>query len=319
MNNWTSNSSIITNCVDGNESSTEWHCDSTAIVGSSMIANGIIIIFNIIYLALLTRNDALTKLNYFWIVLHLTVADIFVGLLLISNVLSCHLNHLLSNWIEKLLVNVFLTLLTETAFASRHYFIGLAILERYCAICKPHDYCNIQVVNSIGKCAAAIWSCQLLLSCLKHVAIIALKDCYEDIFGDMHSSGILTLINNSVPFFMGAVLLIFLWKEMKDMSQTTMSEQYYQELRNAAQYVTFSAVVCYVFVIIPSAIYLLTTLFTANNSTFKWIIIFLQSFYGLVNILIYAKTHPEHLTKRQWNDLLKWARRKSRVSSNFEN
>lgn len=272
----------------------KWHCD-TILLTVAVTTNTLVILSKCLYVALLARNASLRELSYFWIIVNITIADIITCNMIIASALSCYFA--IRGALSRLALNILLTVLTNAAYSMRFYLVGFSAVERYCAICLPHDYCNIKSINNAGKCSLVLWVAHVMLQAIKHLTILFVEKCYEDIFGDVYYSSLASLVINFIPLIIGAVLLIKMWKGVSEVANTNAAEQYFQELKDAGRYVTFSTLGIFCFLMIPSFTYLIAIVSGFNSNALKWALLLFQSTYGLVNMFLYVYFHPNTFTK----------------------
>lgn len=286
--------------------STIWSCDSSALFGVTIATNLFSIILNLLQIALLSRVHELRILNFFWVVMNITIADILTGVALVTATIGCEVHHLMEQKLARHIGDLLTSIFIDSAFVTRYFLMGLACLERFYAVCKPHNYGDNIFVNNIGKCAVAVWLFCLAAMSSKHVVIVLTEQCIEDIFGNFVLFSATTMLMTTLPIICIVALLIKQWLEIGNMADTAVTEKHYQELRTASKYVTYSSAVLLIVIFLPSMVYLVAVVFYFNSNIFKWIIVLLNSVSGILNIVVYRLLYPDHLGIVQVHRLLMW-------------
>ena len=279
-------------------------CDSY--ISAVFVAINIVsIIVNIMHILILSKIPALRKLNYFWILVNLTLVDIGASIAFAFGV-SCPIYQLQVS-AESMLGSIILLAAMDSTSLCRYFQLTLAGLDRFYAVCKPFDYTDSRILRNVGKVSLLSW---ILIGalCAANVALNSQK-CFGEVgpfLGKLAANTnymyieIALVLAIIVPSVATAVLLGKVMRELKRMKQKRNMNEEDREVRSAARYVIGTCILFYstvaltfVFVIINLSMEIKTDL----NRIFQWVAVGIHAFYGIGNVVLYGLMNHAYVAK----------------------
>lgn len=262
---------------------------------------------NILHLHILSKMTNLTGSNYYYILVNLTINDIFVSCCFAIGGI-CGVQKFLA-LPEKHLAGILLLIARDVFVNSRYYQLTLASLDRFYAICKPFDYAESRVLQNIGKLFVLGWIFNIILS-------ITLNFTYREDICVAQIIGVrlratsstsklyalpLTILPSAIPSVITSVLIIKVVKELNAMKQRTPRESEDLELKSATKYIVIVCVMFYCSLTPLLLLMLSRALFGINTyqkmSTIKWFVFLCQTLYGIGNVIVYGFVNRGYVRK----------------------
>ena len=288
-------------CVNSSGECFDYYYTSTIFV----CLNAISIIINILHIVVLVNMPGLRKMNYFWILLNLTLVDTFGALVFAISCVCAVYKLLLSA--DSGLGTILLTIAQQTTLQCRYFQLTLACFDRYYAVCKPYDYSNCRLANHFGKLSVFSWIINISIitfkvaftadeACLDEYSIFIISNSNSKSWVDIFSS--LVVVVSSVLI---TILLVKVSRELKRMSNKGSNISDDGEIRSATKYVIGICVMFYCSVVpLFLAIYLNTAVGIPGNGlvrTFFRIAAAGQALYGIGNVVLYGFLNPSYVQK----------------------
>ena len=274
------------------------------IYGSTILTctNVAAIIINLLHLPVLRNMPRLRELNYFWVLVNISLGDLFMSM---TTILSTNcLVQVLNNRVVVALIHV----LINTTFQARYWLLALALLDRFYAVCKPFKYTTSKVTNNVGKLSALGWSLNLLLSMIKTFASLE-GLCFSDVVGPVIKKpsdiskylDFAAILAALVPSIISTVLLVLVAKELKRMNQRRNETGEENDTKSATRYIIGTFIMFYVS-LIPTVILLVVYITKDDNSeidvTWLEVLTFLAHvLYGVGNTLLYGALNKAYIVK----------------------
>ena len=257
------------------------------------------IIINLLHLLVLRNMHGLKELNYFWVLVNLTLGDIgmsVAGILIVN----CEI------WNSG---NCFTIIVSYAvigcAFQVRYWLLTLAVLDRYYAVCKPFKYATSKFINNVGKWAAVGWILNAMLtltdaflSCSRF-CFDSLEEPFPELSLDVSKYLNITIILSAVlPAMVSKVLLIKISVELKRMKQRRNATVEDKETQSETRYIRNVFVMFYVS-IIPNLVLVISFMIKIDTSGAVWLTsfaLFTNLLYGIGNVVLYGVLHKAYVT-----------------------
>ena len=229
------------------------------------------IIINLLHLLVLSKIPGLKELNYFWVLVNLTLGDIgmsVAGILIVN----CEI------WNSGNFFTIIVSYaVIGCAFQVRYWLLTLAVLDRYYAVCKPFKYATSKFINNIGKWAAAGWILNAMLtltdaflSC-SLFCFDSLEERFPELSLDVSKYLNITIILSAVLLTMvSKVLLIKVFVELKRMKQRRNATVEDKETQSETRYIINVFVIFYVS-IIPNLVLVISFMIKIDTSGAVWL------------------------------------------------
>jgi len=261
-------------------------------------------VLNILHLLVLCQMAELRTTKYFWTLINITLSDIITSV--ISPLyFSCELRAAIFKLVSIVIYSLFLTIqvLIRVAVITKYPVLLIASIERYVAVCRPHDYKTNYIVRKIkisfGLAFALtfIYSAFICMVYLPKLCWSQLKIKYA--FGKplILASALLT-IPVSAQSLVITILLVKVWRKLRIMIKKPIGGQSNKTLLAASKYIIW------IYVMHQISNFLLIILMVLQFTNFSTLIfvteivvIFCVNLYGIANVIVFAYFHPKYVLK----------------------
>ena len=255
--------------------------------------NAVAIIINILHLLVLRKIPGLKELNYFWVLVNITLGDISLSIAVILST-NCTLRLLNNN-----IVAAIIATLLDCTFQFRYWLLAQVVLDRFYAVCKPFKYATSKIINNFGKLAAVGVTTNFALALAKVFSSLR-SLCYSDILGPIVTEpsdvskylDFVTILAAVLPIVISTVLLRKIFKELKQMEQRRNMTTEDKETRAATIYVIGTCIL-FAVSILPTLV--LMAVYLAKDDSFNPDISWLEVLtllahlmYGIGNVVLYG-------------------------------
>ncbi|KAF6034342.1 hypothetical protein EB796_007357 [Bugula neritina] len=280
------------------EDVTELCADSTT-PAVLIVVNLCGVVCNILNLIVLKTLDKSKRNRYFWIVVNIGISDIATGIVFTLYV-SCDLNRLVVNLPRKevLVYQVVINILGFATYFARNLILVTGSYERYVSICQPFNVQTNKVLNNLGVCLGTTWIASLIVMGVP-LATNTRKYCFG-VFGSMPmefntQTDVVFSSSITITLTICVVLLFKTWKELKRMQQRNAAGPDDLMVKRSAQYIMIICITFYL-LYVPAFLSVILSLIEAlpkgqANAT-RWISMFYQTVYGIMNIVVYIVMTP---------------------------
>ena len=265
-------------------------------------ANIASIIINLFHLLVLRNMHGLKELNYFWILLNLTLGDIGISIAITLSVICEIWNS--DNCIITILAYGFIGCTVQV----RYWLLTLGVLDRYYAVCKPFKYKTSKFINNVGKLAAAAWTLNALFA-MTDAFITRSCPCLDSVADSVYAwildiaiyVDVAIVLNTVVPTVTSTVLLVKILAEVRRMKQRrSTTTKYDQETRSATRYTIGIFIMLYLSSM-PTIAYVVLYMINSRYKTdFSWLVslgMLGQLLYGIGNVVLYGVLNKAYVTK----------------------
>jgi len=264
------------------------------------------LVLNILHLLILFQITELKNTKYFWSILNITLVDVEFSIIMFFY-FSCEVRVAIYKLSAISMFSLFLAIQVLTAFAviSRYSVLIMASIERYVAVCRPHEYKTNYIVRKIKICFGLTIALTFLYSILICVTHLPLPELCRSQLKVTFASGrplILTYGLLTIPIVSASlvitILLVKVWRKLRIMTKKPIGGQRNKTLLAASKYI-ISIYIMHQLLNVLLLIY--TTLQLSNFSTSIFIIEIVSTFcvnlYGVANVILFAYFHPKYVSK----------------------
>jgi len=189
---------------------------------------------------------------------------------------------------------------------SRYSVLIVASIERYVAVCRPHEYKTNYVVRKIKICFGLTITLTFLYSisiCATHFPLPEL--CWSQLKVTFASGRplIQTYVSLTIPIVSASlvitILLVKVWMKLRIMTKKPVAGQRNKTLLAASKYIILIYVMhqlLNVLLIIYTTIHL-STFSTSIFIVLEIVSIFGVNLYGIANVILFAYFHPKYVSK----------------------
>ncbi|XP_067949912.1 olfactory receptor 4Q3-like [Watersipora subatra] len=273
---------------------------------SSLMINIFSVAANILHVITLWNIPSVRTQNYFWILFHLSLADVAFSCMALPRFFQTLPNFSSVSYQKVHIGYVFSDGLILSAMYSRYALLTLASFDRYYAICRPFKYKSSKILNEIHKVSLVLW----IINTVFCVAVMYLPaaTCIlrgrpaSDMSEHHKTLTIILLVSyTTLPLVVSTVLLCFTYRELQQMKERLSFNESQRELLNTYHFIAGSFIILYV-TLVPLVMTLFMHVFSFDD---KDLAIYVatqvsftsQSLFGLANIVFYAVLNPQYLTK----------------------
>ncbi|XP_067949907.1 probable G-protein coupled receptor 139 [Watersipora subatra] len=226
------------------------------------------VLMNIFHILTLRAITSLRKKNYFWILVHLSLADILFGCFAIFRITETFLSiaFLLDNKISYFISDG----LAFTAVHSRYTLVTFASFDRFYAVCHPYKYTSSKLLNEIGKSILTIWTVNVVYS-VSVIVLLSAAGCVlrgETLpsLGNPKTTVTLVLFTSYtlLPLIMSTVFLSLTHRELKRMKRRTSFNEEQRDLTNTFNFIAGSFIMLYV-TLVPLVVMLCLQVFSFDE------------------------------------------------------
>jgi len=261
-------------------------------------------ILNILHLLVLCQMTELRTTKYFWILVNLTLSDI-INSVITPLYFSCKLRVAIFKLSSFATYSLFLTFQGLIGFAviSRYSVLIIASIERYVAVCRPHDYKTNYIVRKIKMTfgiAILLTFIYSFITCTTHLPGLCWSQL-KVVFASGKSS-ILAFVLLTIPICSASlvitILLVKVWRKLRIMTKKPIGGQRNKTLLAASKYIIWIYVMHQ---IMNSLLAILVVLQFSIFSTFIFILEIVATFcvnlYGIANLILFAYFYPKYVSK----------------------
>jgi len=271
---------------------------------TNIVLNSASFVLNILHLLVLHQMTELRTTKYFWILVNITLSDIMISIIS-SLYFSCELRVAIFKLSSVAIYILFCAAQGLIGFAviSRYSVLLITSIERYIAVCRPHDYKTNYIVRKIKMCfgfAIALTFIYSFLACVMYLPEL----CWSQL-KVMSAPGRTLIIGNvlltipvSIESLAITILLVKVWRKLRIMTKNPIGGQSNKTLLAASRYIIW------IYVMHQISNFLLTILMVCqftNFSTFLFILEIVATFcanlYGIANVILFAYFHPKYVSK----------------------
>jgi len=261
-------------------------------------------ILNILHLLVLCQMTELRTTKYFWSLLNITITDMMVSVIT-PLYFSCELRVAIFKLSSVSTYSLFLAIQVLMGFAAtcRYSVLLIASIERYIAVCRPHDYKTNYIVRKMERCFGVAIALTFIYSFLICAAQLP-ELCWSQLkivfaFG---KSSILTYVLLTVQIcsisLVITILLVRVWRKLRIMTKNPIGGQRNKTLMAASRYIIWIYVMHQVLNVL---VVIFLTLQLSNYSTIIFLVEIVATLcvnlYGIANVIVFAYFHPKYVSK----------------------
>jgi len=261
------------------------------------------VVSNILNLIVLQTLDKSKKNGYFWVVVNIGISDTATGTIF-TLLVSCDINRLVVKlFVEEVLVyQVVINILGLVTYFARNLILVTGSYERYISICRPFSVQTNKVLNNFGVCLGAIWIASLIVIGVP-LATDTRNYCFS-VFGSMPiefniQTDVVFASSITITLTTCVILLFKTWKELKRMQQRNTAGPDDLMVKRSARYILIICIIFYLLYVpaFKSVIFnVIESLPKKVAIVTRWISMFYQSVYGILNIFVYIVMTPGYRT-----------------------